>query len=89
MTPYLLLLSSYTTGGCSFEEGAIDCCPPYSGYQLEKQLVPPCVLYVRVCGRVRACVVILIMLGFVSCIDQLFDEELLIGTGWTTRETVR
>jgi len=25
----------------------------------------------------------------VSCIDQLFDEELLIGTGWTTRETVR
>lgn len=29
------------------------------------------------------------MLGFVSCIDQLFDEELLIGTGWTTRETVR
>ena len=27
--------------------------------------------------------------GFVACIDQLFDESLLIGTGWTTRETVR
>lgn len=26
---------------------------------------------------------------FVSCIDQLFDENLLIGAGWTTRETVR
>ncbi len=26
---------------------------------------------------------------FVSCIDQLFDENLLIGGGWTTRETVR
>ena len=26
---------------------------------------------------------------FVSCIDQLFDENLLIGRGWTTRETVR
>ena len=26
---------------------------------------------------------------FISCIDQLFDENLLIGTGWTTRETVR
>ena len=24
-----------------------------------------------------------------ACIDQLFDESLLIGTGWTTRETVR
>lgn len=27
--------------------------------------------------------------GFVLCIDQLFDEELLIGSGWTTKETVR
>ena len=26
---------------------------------------------------------------FISCIDQLFDENLLIGSGWTTRETVR
>ena len=26
---------------------------------------------------------------FVTCIDQLFDENLLIGSGWTTRETVR
>lgn len=33
--------------------------------------------------------VVLYLSGFVSCIDQLFDEELLIGTGWTTRETVR
>lgn len=23
------------------------------------------------------------------CIDQLFDETLLVGTGWTTRDTVR
>jgi transformation/transcription domain-associated protein len=26
---------------------------------------------------------------FVPCIDQLFDENLLVGTGWTTRDTVR
>ena len=26
---------------------------------------------------------------FIPCIDQLFDENLLIGSGWTTRETVR
>ncbi|XP_019851030.1 PREDICTED: transformation/transcription domain-associated protein [Amphimedon queenslandica] len=26
---------------------------------------------------------------FVPCIDQLFDESLLVGTGWTTRDTVR
>ena len=26
---------------------------------------------------------------FISCIEQLFDENLLIGSGWTTRETVR
>ena len=26
---------------------------------------------------------------FIPCIDQLFDEDLLIGSGWTTRETVR
>ena len=29
------------------------------------------------------------IIEFVPCIDQLFDESLLIGTGWTTRETVR
>lgn len=27
--------------------------------------------------------------GFVPCIDQLFDENLLVGSGWTTKETVR
>ena len=26
---------------------------------------------------------------FIPCIDQLFNESLLIGSGWTTRETVR
>ena len=26
---------------------------------------------------------------FISSIDQLFDENLLIGSGWTTRETIR
>ena len=32
---------------------------------------------------------LLCCVGFISCIDQLFDEDLLIGCGWTTRETVR
>ena len=27
--------------------------------------------------------------GFVPRIDQLFDEEVLIGTGWTTKESLR
>ena len=31
----------------------------------------------------------LVFLEFVPCIDQLFDESLLVGTGWTTRDTVR
>ena len=26
---------------------------------------------------------------FLPCIDHLFDENLLIGSGWTTRESVR
>ena len=26
---------------------------------------------------------------FLPCIDHLFDESLLIGSGWTTRESVR
>ena len=31
----------------------------------------------------------MLFLEFVPCIDQLFDESLLVGTGWTTRDTVR
>lgn len=27
--------------------------------------------------------------GFVPHIDQLFDEEVLIGKGWTTKESLR
>ena len=33
--------------------------------------------------------VIVLCIGFIPCIDQLFDENLLVGTGWTTRDTVR
>lgn len=35
------------------------------------------------------CILCVCISGFVPCIDQLFDENLLIGTGWTTKETVR
>ena len=27
--------------------------------------------------------------GFVRYIDKLFDENVLIGTGWTTHESLR
>lgn len=29
------------------------------------------------------------LLGFVPDIDQLFDEDVLIGSGWTARESLR
>ena len=32
---------------------------------------------------------VLISLDFIKVIDQLFDEKVLIGSGWTARETIR
>ena len=31
----------------------------------------------------------LIIAEFVQCIDKLFDEKILIGSGWTTQESLR
>ena len=38
---------------------------------------------------VRMYLFICMYVGFVSVIDQFFDEEVLIGPGWTARETIR
>ena len=85
---------SACVGGSPSEERAANSCQTHSRHWHEKQWASYMhILAVLHCNKlshiVAMCCNISVPAGFVSVIDQLLDENILIGGGWTTKDTVR
>ena len=83
-------------------QGVADCSPPHSGHRAQKQSVLMPVMpfqHFRVScmsmfHRMVLCPSesvgpVFVVAEFVPHIGKLFDESVLIGTGWTTHESLR
>ena len=66
---------------CKFEQHL--CCAPMRSSHLAVPFMVVCTCTLCYCVLCLVCSV------FVGVIEQLFDEDVLIGSGWTARETIR